>query len=68
MLEIEVIGVDGIAVDVPAAVELPREAWAESWAAEFVDGRRVCVLLSSFLQRWSNFEGGWRPGKEIVRA
>jgi heptosyltransferase-1 len=28
----------------PATVELPREAWAESWASELVDGRRVCVL------------------------
>jgi heptosyltransferase-1 len=29
---------------VPGAVELPREAEAESWAADLVDGRRVCVL------------------------
>jgi heptosyltransferase-1 len=29
---------------VPAAVELPREAEVESWAAELVDGQRVSVL------------------------
>jgi heptosyltransferase-1 len=29
---------------VAGEVQLPREAEAESWAAELVDGRRVCVL------------------------
>jgi heptosyltransferase-1 len=29
---------------VPGAVELPHEAWAESWATDLVEGRRVCVL------------------------
>ena len=28
----------------PVAVDLPRETWADSWAAGLVDGRRLCVL------------------------
>jgi len=27
-----------------AVAELPREAWADEWAAEFVGGERLCVL------------------------
>ena len=37
----------GDALDVPLApekVELPREAWADEWAAAFIGGKRVCLL------------------------
>jgi len=33
----------GIALE-PAVVELPREPWADQWAAELVAERKVCVL------------------------
>ncbi|HEV2578857.1 MAG TPA: glycosyltransferase family 9 protein [Acidobacteriaceae bacterium] len=31
----------------PAAVKLPHERWAEDWAAEFVEDRKVCLLAAS---------------------
>jgi heptosyltransferase-1 len=31
----------------PEMVQLPRQSWADEWAAELVGGRRVCVLAAS---------------------
>jgi heptosyltransferase-1 len=40
----------GVALE-PGAVELPHEDWADHWADELVDGRRVCLLTVG---------GGWK--------